>query len=101
MARASTKATEERKEAVNPIHPNLPTVPFLDFIQEMGTKSNAIRKLASMNVPTAAIAKYLDIRYQHARNVLSRPLKANTQAAAPNTGTQSGSANGGKATKAA
>lgn len=36
------------------------------------TKSDKIRALARQKVPTADIARYLDIRYQHARNVLLR-----------------------------
>jgi hypothetical protein len=34
------------------------------------TKSEKIRELGRAGVPTAEIARYLDIRYQHARNVL-------------------------------
>lgn len=34
------------------------------------TKSDKIRALSRSGVPTAEIARYLDIRYQHARNVL-------------------------------
>ena len=34
------------------------------------TKSDKIRALSRHGVPTAEIARYLDIRYQHARNVL-------------------------------
>lgn len=34
------------------------------------TKSDKIRTLSRHGVPTAEIARYLDIRYQHARNVL-------------------------------
>jgi hypothetical protein len=34
------------------------------------SKSDKIRALARHGVPTADIARYLDIRYQHARNVL-------------------------------
>jgi hypothetical protein len=34
------------------------------------TKSDKIRALSRHGVPTADIARYLDIRYQHARNVL-------------------------------
>ena len=36
------------------------------------TKSDKIRALARQGVGTADIARYLDIRYQHARNVLVR-----------------------------
>jgi len=72
----------------NPIHPNLPTEPAAEYIKEQGSKSNAIRALAADQVPTAAIAKYLDIRYQHARNVLTRPLK--NKGGAPTTNANNG-----------
>jgi hypothetical protein len=45
----------------------------LDFDQVtagLASKSDKIRELARHGVPTADIARYLDIRYQHARNVL-------------------------------
>lgn len=39
------------------------------------TKSAKIRYLHSQGMTTGQIAKVLDIRYQHARNVLTQPLK--------------------------
>jgi hypothetical protein len=72
---STSTSTSTNTNEVNPIHSNLPTMSAEDFLKEQGTKSNAIRALAALQVPTAAIAKYLDIRYQHARNVLQRPLK--------------------------
>ena len=36
------------------------------------TKSDKLRALSRSGVPTAEIARYLDIRYQHARNVLMK-----------------------------
>ena len=36
----------------------------------LATKSDKIRELGRCGVPTAEIARYLGIRYQHARNVL-------------------------------
>ena len=45
----------------------------IDFEQVtagLKTKSDKIRALSRHGVPTAEIARYLDIRYQHARNVL-------------------------------
>ena len=40
-----------------------------------GTKSAAIRGLAKKGLKVKRIATKLGIRYQHARNVLTRPLK--------------------------
>jgi hypothetical protein len=45
-------------------------------------KSAKIRKLASMGWQTGDIARTLQIRYQHARNVLKQPLKSTTSATA-------------------
>lgn len=41
-----------------------------EIVQGLITKSDKIRALGRQGVPTAEIAKYLGIRYQHARNVL-------------------------------
>lgn len=41
-----------------------------DIVQGLKTKSDKIRALGRERVPVTEIAKYLDIRYQHARNVL-------------------------------
>lgn len=38
-------------------------------------KSQAIRYLAGEKYSPSAIAKFLNIRYQHVRNVLNQPLK--------------------------
>lgn len=40
-----------------------------------GVKSKAIRKLAGEGMSKGDIARYLDIRFQHVRNVLVTPLK--------------------------
>ncbi len=45
------------------------------LIKLHGSKSAAIRALAGEGFKTAEIARKLGIRYQHARNVLHRPLK--------------------------
>ena len=39
------------------------------------TKSSKIRALNSKGHKRADIARFLDIRYQHVRNVLTQPLK--------------------------
>lgn len=45
------------------------------FIAECGTKSSAIRRLSEQGKLRGEIAKMLDIRYQHVRNVLITPIK--------------------------
>lgn len=44
-------------------------------LTEFKTTSSKIRFLASQEMSRADIAKYLNIRYQHVRNVLTQPLK--------------------------
>lgn len=46
-----------------------------ELIAKYGTKSAAIRILAKQGMPTADIARKMNVIYQHARNVLKRPLK--------------------------
>lgn len=45
------------------------------LITTYGSKSNAIRGLAALGMKPGPISKKLGIIYQHARNVLKRPLK--------------------------
>jgi len=47
----------------------------VELIAKYGNKSNAIRALAAEGHKCGPISKALGIRYQHARNVLSQPLK--------------------------
>jgi hypothetical protein len=46
-----------------------------DLITKYGNKSKAIRGLHAEGYEKGDIARALDIRYQHVRNVLSQPLK--------------------------
>lgn len=45
------------------------------MLGELGTKSAVIRELSAQGYKRADIAKMLNIRYQHVRNVLTQPLK--------------------------
>jgi len=45
------------------------------FVQEVGTKSAAIRRLTAEGKTRSEVAKMLGIRYQHVRNVLITPIK--------------------------
>lgn len=47
------------------------------IIAKHGNKSKAIRALAAEGMKTGDIAKKLGLRYQHVRNVLITPVKAN------------------------
>ena len=44
-------------------------------LAELKTKSATIRALAAAEWPRSRIAKALNIRYQHVRNVLTAPVK--------------------------
>ncbi len=45
------------------------------LMTELKTKSAVIRHLASKGKDRSWIAKFMGIRYQHVRNVLTQPLK--------------------------
>lgn len=89
MARTNTKTQEAQsvnsgREAIEKM-----TEDQLNKLkEECKTKSAVIRKLAAdnghdhkSNNLTSAIAKRLDIRYQHVRNVLTQELKRDNQEA--------------------
>lgn len=69
----STKPKNEQEQKPEP-KPK-PLLSPERLVQLYGTKSAAIRVLASKGVATAEIARHMGIKYQHARNVLKRPLK--------------------------
>ena len=50
-----------------------------ELVAKHGSKSAAIRALKEEGYTTSAIAKRVDVIYQHARNVLLRPLKRNNK----------------------
>lgn len=45
------------------------------LMTRLTTKSAVIRHLKSKDMTTGAIAKFMNIRYQHVRNVLITPVK--------------------------
>lgn len=48
-------------------------------LTEFKTTSSKIRFLSSQGLTRSEISKYLNIRYQHVRNVLIQPLKQTEQ----------------------
>lgn len=48
---------------------------IIAVIETSGTKSDKIRKLLSMGCKRGEVAKLLNIRYQHVRNVEITPIK--------------------------
>jgi hypothetical protein len=69
-------------------------IDFDQVIAGLKTKSDKIRALSRRGVPTADIARYLDIRYQHARNVL---IEAGMHKVADKTAPQDGTSGGSSA----
>lgn len=53
-----------------------PAFDLAEALKQAGTKSALIRDLAAKGKTRSEIAKMLNIRYQHVRNVLTAPLKA-------------------------
>jgi len=53
----------------------VPEINVEELLKEHKTKSNVIRFLSSQGKTRSEIAKLLNIRYQHVRNVLTTPLK--------------------------
>jgi DNA invertase Pin-like site-specific DNA recombinase len=52
-----------------------PTETSKDLLGKYGNKSQAIRALHKQGMKTADIARNLNIRYQHVRNVLNQVVK--------------------------
>lgn len=52
-----------------------PTFDAAAYVKACGTKSSAIRKLLASGKTRGEVAKMLDIRYQHVRNVEITPIK--------------------------
>lgn len=50
-----------------------------EALKQAGTKSALIRDLSAKGKSKSEIAKMLNIRYQHVRNVLTAPLKAKAE----------------------
>lgn len=61
-------------QAKNPIAHGIP-YDYAELLKECGTKSTMIRRLHSEGFKKARIAQFMDIRYQHVRNVLLEPIK--------------------------
>lgn len=53
------------------------------LMDEHKTKSNVIRFLSSQGWTRSQIASFMNIRYQHVRNVLIQPLKQKVEVKAP------------------
>ena len=69
-------STKEPLKSVEQQKPNrIDKLTGSELIEMHGSKSAAIRYLGSQDVAVKDIAEKLGIRYQHARNVLTRPLK--------------------------
>jgi uncharacterized protein YoaH (UPF0181 family) len=47
----------------------------VEMISKLGSKSAVIRKLHADGMSTGDISRFMEIRFQHVRNVLTNPLK--------------------------
>lgn len=72
---AAASETVEPKKMDGVTAENFTSFTPAQLIAGYGNKSNAIRGLAALGLKPGPIAKHLGIIYQHARNVLKRPLK--------------------------
>lgn len=54
---------------------NTNTKTYEELMNEYKTKSGVIRYLDSTGMSRGMIAKFMNIRYQHVRNVLITPIK--------------------------
>lgn len=69
-----TKPVEVKVDVPQETKPIVPSAE--ELIKKYGTKSAAIRALYAEKKTVSEIAKILDIKYQHVRNVLQQPLGA-------------------------
>lgn len=71
MSKKTAQTTESVPTEVEQINLDLSQL----MTQHKGIKSNVIRYLSSQNYSRSQIAKFMNIRYQHVRNVLTQSLK--------------------------
>lgn len=77
MAKRNEQTAEQINETTEqaPVETTQPTFDGNKYIIDCGSVSAAIRKLASEGKSRGEIAKLLNKRYQHVRNVLITPVK--------------------------
>lgn len=66
-------------EIAQPTQPQVQEYNLDDLMKEHKTKSSVIRFLTSKGWDRSKVAKFMGIRYQHVRNVLTQPLKQDKQ----------------------
>ncbi len=75
MAESRSTKDENPTSTTTNDHEYYLTMTSEELIEFHGTKSAAIRALGGEGLPVGEIAKRVGVIYQHARNVLVRPLK--------------------------
>ena len=75
MSKMDAQEYEANLEAFAIQASNPPKTTLEDLLEQYGTKSAVIRYLDSKGWSRGAIAKFMGIRYQHVRNVLTQELK--------------------------
>jgi 2-C-methyl-D-erythritol 4-phosphate cytidylyltransferase len=77
MSKAQATQIVETVETVEVVEVAAPQTFDLEALMtEYKTKSTVIRFLTTQGQTRSQIAKFMGIRYQHVRNVLTQPLKA-------------------------
>lgn len=71
MSKKTNEATAIVPTKVEPINLDLGQI----MTQHNGNKSAAMRYLSSQNYSRSQIAKFMSVRYQYVRNVLTKPAK--------------------------
>ena len=74
---ATETVLETTTEVVQPAATEKKAIPYVlaDLMTELKTKSAVVRKLAAEEFSRGDIAKFMNIRYQHVRNILVTPIK--------------------------
>lgn len=75
---ARVQVQEQEQEFVGVVEYAKPATQELDLAELMTThktKSAVIRYLTSLGKNRSEVAKFMGIRYQHVRNVLTQPIK--------------------------
>lgn len=82
MAKTNTQIVEPIVTETPVVEAAKPQFELPKLMDEHKTKSNVIRFLSSQGWTRSQIASFMNIRYQHVRNVLIQPLKQGVEAPA-------------------
>jgi hypothetical protein len=85
MAKVQTqnKVVSNESESESKVVQSAPQFELPKLMAEHKTKSNVIRFLSGQGWTRSQIASFMNIRYQHVRNVLIQPLKQKVEEVKP------------------